>query len=134
MPEHRIRLRGGWECQHRPGELADGPEVVFRVDLPLESTEVLPARFLLTRRFGRPPLDERLEAVQLDLRNVVGLKAARINGYPISFVWTGDRDASIPLSDPLLPRNGLALEFDMTGVKHDENVLWGEIALVVGPR
>jgi hypothetical protein len=134
MPEHRIRLRGGWECQYRQGDGDEGPEVVCRIDLPLEPTHVFPSRFRLTRQFGRPPLDDRLEAVRLDLRNVVGLKAARINGSPIAFVWVDDRDASIKFADPLLSRNGLALEFDMADARPEENLPWGEIALVIGPR
>jgi hypothetical protein len=134
MPEHRIRLRGGWECQYREDHVEEGPEVVSRVDLPLDPTRVLPRRFRLTRQFGRPPLDVRSEAVRLELRNVVGLKSARINGSPIAFEWADDRDASIKLVDPMLPRNGLALEFDMAGAKHVENLPWGEIALVIGPR
>jgi hypothetical protein len=131
MPEHRIRLRGGWECQYCEGVATEGPEVIRRVNLPLESTYVFPRRFRLTRQFGRPPLDNRREAVHLDLRNVAGLIAARINGNPVAFVWADDRDASINVADPLLPRNGLALEFDMDGARHDENRPWGEIALVV---
>ena len=113
MPEHRIRLRGGWECHYRDGDDEDAPEAHRRVDLPAASSAEFPARFRLTRQFGRPPVDPRSESVTLEMRNVDGLKAARLNGRPIAPTQSEDRAWSVDLAEPLLPRNGLVLEIDL---------------------
>jgi hypothetical protein len=134
MPEHRIRLRGGWECHARESDDEDAPEVVRRIDLPAASAAELPARFRLTRQFGRPPVDLRNEIVSLEMRGVPGLKATRINGRAIELGLTEDAACSIDLSEPLLPRNGLVLEVELVGLPRSEGVPWGEIALVIRPR
>ena len=55
MAEHRIRLRGGWECR-----AADSPEsAAERLILPVRWSPRRPRRLRLTRRFGRPPLDDQ---------------------------------------------------------------------------
>ena len=133
MPEHRIRLRGGWECHYREGD-DDAPEVFSRVDLPAPSAADLPARFRLTRQFGRPPVDLRNEGVTLVMRNVHGLKSARLNGRPITPSSTPGGEWSVDLAEPLLPRNGLVLEVELDEPTRSAGVAWGEIALVIRPR
>jgi hypothetical protein len=133
--EHRIRLRGGWECQYREGEDDSAPEVLRRVDLPLASSAELPATFRLARQFGRPPVDPRNESVWLELRNTGGLKSVRLNGRPLLSPASSADDRAIELPDDLLPRNGLVLEFERRAAGPDEPAsLWGEIALVIRPR
>ena len=104
MPEHRIRLRGGWDCQYRERDDPDGPEVVRRVDLPVVWTEDFPRRLRLTRQFGRPPVDPASERVELELRDVPGLTTVRLNGQAVSGV-VAEGSRSIRLDEALLPRN-----------------------------
>lgn len=134
MPEHRIRLRGGWECHYRDGDDEDAPEVFRRVDLPSDSAADFPARFRLARQFGRPPVDLRNEGVTLEMRHVDGLQSARLNGRSIGPRMTPDPDWSIDLMEPLLPRNGLVLEVDFGEHGRPAAGPWGEIALVIRPR
>lgn len=132
MPEHRIRLRIGWECLYRDAE--DSPEVYRRIDLPAPSSADLPRRFRLTRQFGRPPVDPRNESLTLELRNVAGLKSARLNGRPLAVGGAEESDRDIDLADPLLPRNGLVLEVDVEEAARSDPAPWGNIALVIRPR
>ena len=128
MPEHRIRLRGGWDCQYREGDDPDGPEVVRRVDLPVAWPGDFPRRLRLTRQFGRPPVDPASEWVELELRDVPGLISARLNGLAVAGS-VADGAWSIRLGEALLPRNGLVLDVD----RGDEPGPWGEVALVIRP-
>ncbi|HEY2154319.1 MAG TPA: hypothetical protein VGH33_01725 [Isosphaeraceae bacterium] len=132
--EHRIRLRGGWDCLYRESEDEAAPEILRRVDLPLASPRELPARFRLARQFGRPPVDLRNESVCLELRNMPGLRSARLNGRPIGQAAAGSVEPTIELPEPLLPRNGLVLEVEGIVVGADDHAPWGEIALVIRPR
>src|SRR5205823_3450154 len=72
MPEHWIRLRGGWEW-HVPGA---GQEP-RRVTLPLAG---FPGGALLVRSFQKPPLDLRRETLWLRLDAVPGLVLVALNG------------------------------------------------------
>ncbi len=133
MPDHRIRLRAGWECLYRAPD-GDGAEVARRVDLPLPWPTDLPARFRLARTFGRPPVDLATETVVLELKDAPGLVAARLNGRPVELPQDGPADLDIPLDDPLLPRNGLILEVDLGGVAEGSAFPWGAVSLVIRPR
>jgi hypothetical protein len=133
MPEHRIRLRGGWQCQYREGDDPDGPEVLRRVDLPLASTAGLPARFLLCRQFGRPPCDPLVERVTLEIGNLPGLRSVRLNGRPIDPDPSTRPAWSFRLDGPILPRNGLIIEVELTDAPPAEGDSWGEVALVIRP-
>jgi hypothetical protein len=134
MPEHRIRLRGGWECHYREGDDPEGKEICRRVDLPLAPPIEFAARFQLCRQFGRPPSDPRIESVMLELRQVSGLKAARLNGLPITPVDSSDLDWLIELREPLLPRNGLILEVELDASSPPAGTAWGEVALLIRPK
>ena len=133
MPEHRIRLRGGWECHYREGDDGDGPEIVRRVNLPITWTDDLPRKIRLIRQFGKPPVDLQVEVVSLELRNVYGLEVARINGRESTVATSSDDSRSIALGDPLLPRNGLILEINLAEAQAREGE-WGEIWLSIRPR
>ncbi len=132
--EHRIRLRGGWECHYREGADDSAPEILRRVDLPLASPADLPAIFRLARQFGRPPVNYRNESVRLEIRNVAGLRSIRLNGRPVAPADGLSGDRTVELPDELLPRNGLVLEFERPTVESDEPSPWGDIALVIRPR
>jgi hypothetical protein len=132
--EHRIRLRGGWECHYREGDDEEAVDILRRVDLPAASLRDLPPRFRLTRQFGRPPVDPRNEDVYLEMRTVPGLRSARLNGQSIGPDPAGGRDWTITLPETLLPRNGLVLEVERDVAADDDPSPWGEIALVIRRR
>lgn len=133
MPEHRIRLRGGWDCLARVGDDPEGAEVVSRVDLPVAWPADAPRLVRLARQFGRPPVDAARERVDLELRHVPGLKAATLNGRPVAPGVVAGDDWSIPLGEPLLPRNGLILDVEL-GPDAPPDSPWGEVAIVIRPR
>lgn len=134
MPEHRIRLRIGWECHYREGDDEETSELYRRVDLPVPSVADFPLRFRLTRQFGRPPVDPRNESLTLEMRNVAGLKSARLNGRPIAANVLNRCDMDIELSGTLLPRNGLVLEIALGESVLSDPTPWGIISLVIRPR
>lgn len=129
MPEHRIRFRGAWDWHVREGEV----EFARRVTLPADWPVDVASPFRLVRRFGRPPFDPAVETVRLELIAVPGLVAARLNGRGLGGPPEGAVVWSVPLDEPLLPRNVLVLEVDL-GAFRDWPGGWGAIALVIAPR
>ena len=129
MPEHRIRLRGAWDWHGIEGEA----EFARRADLPADWPDDLAGPLRLLRRFSRPPLDPGREAARLELANVPGLVAVRLNGVDLGPVPAGDRDWIIPLGDGLLPRNSLVLEVDLPPGPEARRG-WGSIALVISAK
>ncbi len=133
MSEHRIRLRGGWDCHYREGGLEDSPEIVRRIDLPMKWLSDLPTQFRLTRQFGKPPVDMRFEEVSLEMKNVHGLNSVRLNGHVLT---RGPDDTgfwSVSLTEPLLPRNGVVLEV-VLDQRHNATPFQGDISLLIRPR
>lgn len=122
MPEHRIRLRAAWERID-----PDGDGSPARVDLPTtwaEADRDRPIR--LARRFGRPRVDDATGAVVLELADVPGLRAIRLNGRGLP-VPAGD-PGRVDLGGRLEARN--VLELDVVPARA-EGTPWGSIALVV---
>ena len=136
MPEHRIRLRGGWECHYREGDGRAGPgdprggvdlRPPRRADLagrasawPVSSDG--PRSIPRTRPSG--PRDAQRRGPQ------VGPAQRSAIGRPPRLPTT----ASIDLPDDLLPRNGLVLEVESwarTGSR--PHLPGGTIALVIRP-
>lgn len=126
MPEHRIRLRGAWVWAATDQA---GPPT-RRIDLPLTALGDLPPRFRLARKFGRPPFDPASQSLRLELADVPGLVAVALNGESLPRSSSAEGDWSIPLDDPLPPRNTLTLDVDLGSVAALEGP-WGSIALVV---
>ncbi len=121
MPDHPIRLRGGWELLP-----PDAPP--SRVTLPITWPADTPRRFQLVRQFGRPPLAVN-ERIAFRFEDVPGLISAHLNGIPLDI---GDvPGGSIPLVEPLPARNVLILDVDRDAVLPVHP--WGTIALMVGP-
>ncbi len=129
MPEHLIRLRGGWLRSDCEG----GPETVHRVSLPLEGPPRGTSRVTLTRQFGRPPIDPSGERLALRLEEVVGLVELRLNGRPMPIPPAGATDLDLS-SDDLRPTgNVLILEvLPLSGSPAGSNEpRWGRVALVI---
>ncbi|MEJ7638641.1 MAG: hypothetical protein WKF75_11860 [Singulisphaera sp.] len=94
MPEHLIRLRGGWLWGDREG----GADTARRVSLPLEAPPRGTTRVVLTRQFGRPPLDPGRERLALRLEGVVGLVEMRLNGRAMAIPSGGATDLELSLT------------------------------------
>jgi hypothetical protein len=129
MPEHLIRLRGGWEWRD-PGAAS-----ARRVALPMTWPAGLTAHVRLVRSFQRPTIDPAREALALRLESVSGLVAVWLNGRELARPDAGTTALCLPLDDPMPPRNVLVLEVDPTtpGRAGADPEPWGEIALVIRP-
>jgi hypothetical protein len=144
MPEHLIRLRGGWLWvdPYPGGEggatghlIGEGNDSGRRVTLPLTWPAATAGRVRLVRSFGPAPVDPGRETLILRLSQVGGLAAAWLNGREIARPIPGTTTLDIPLSEPLSRRNFLVLDVDLdppgSGLDPEP---WGAIALVIGPR
>jgi hypothetical protein len=131
MDEHRIRLRAAWVLDPGPDPGEGRPR---RVDLPIAWHEDAGPRARLRRGFGRPRLDPDRESARLELAEVPGLLAVRINGADAGPIG-GAGPLSVPLPDPLPARNVVELEVDLAGLGPAARArAWGQVAVVVGPR
>jgi hypothetical protein len=139
MSEHRIRLRGGWNCLPDPSLVRDEGEASGRdghaVTLPHPGPwPVGPGgRVHLTRSFGPPRFDPASESLSLHLERVAGLLSVRLNGREIARPGRGTDALRLPIDDPLSRRNLLTLVLDVSGTG-SVPAPWGEIALVISTR
>lgn len=123
MPEHRIRLRGGWELEDPDA----GAKASVMMALPVVwDASPSPRRLRLVRRFGRP----RSNRVRLVLENVEGLRSASLNGLPLTF--EGPSSGSISVDLPALDeRNVLTFDVEIGGADGGPATPWGSIALLI---
>ena len=122
MTEHRIRLRAAWD------RLDPGVEGSRRVDLPATWTPGdSPESFRLRRAFGRPRVGPG-GAILLELADVPGLVAARLNGGPLDIGPEVGGVIRVDVGDRLDTRNVVELDVDLAGVGPGP---WGSVALVV---
>ena len=114
MDEHRIRLRGGWECG-RIGTAGSAPE---RMTLPVRWAPEISGRMRLSRRFGRPHLDAARQILLLELDRVQGMQTLLLNGEILAAASPARSSYEIPLGE-LLERNLLVLEVETGGAGGD---------------
>jgi hypothetical protein len=129
MSEHRIRLRGGWECR----EVGPTASKVERIELPLHLSADVAGRLRLTRRFGRPPLEPGRQRLILEMDQVAGTRSITLNGEPIAAVSPETAQYAIELTK-LAERNVLVLEIDTPSPGASpagSGEHWGVIALVI---
>jgi hypothetical protein len=132
VPDHRIRLRGGWEsCP------VGAPAESERLTLPTNWGSVPSGRLRLTRRFGSPPLGPGRHVLLLILEKVPGIHSIRLNEREIPHVSPESSRYEIPLDD-LPARNVLILEVDPPIAQGPTDARtpagssgWGCIALVI---
>ncbi len=131
MAEHRIRLRGAWEC--RPGSCSTEPPE--RINLPIRWDPRNPRRLRLSRRFGRPPADFRREHLLLELDQARGIHSLCLNGTTLPAISPAKSYYLIPLPE-IEERNILVLEIETgeawQGVGERDSD-WGHIAILVRP-
>jgi hypothetical protein len=90
-------------------------------------------RLVLTRRFGRPPLDGGREVLLLQMESVRGIRALVLNGQHVAPVAVEEARFEIEIPD-LADRNVLSLEIELPEQGPDgsgSSEEWGMIALVV---
>ncbi len=128
MPDHWIRLRGGWEWRE-----AGLP--ARKVSLPMSWSPRFMAVFELVRSFQRPPIDPGCECVLLSLEDVDGLVSVWLNEEEIARPEPGATSLMIPIDRPLAARNTLVLKVDpgRCGGVNEFSSPWGTIALVIRP-
>jgi hypothetical protein len=129
LTEHLIRLRGGWTCR-APGS-AEGEE--RRLILPVQWASGGARRLVLTRRFGRPPLDQGRQVLVLRMERVRGIRSIALNGQTIAPVAVETSRFEIEVTD-LAERNVLTLEIELPEEGPDPAGSlqeWGDIAIVV---
>jgi hypothetical protein len=134
MPEHLIRLRGGW-LRLDPQAIPEAPAAgsARRVTLPMTWPIVPTGRARLARWFGLPTFDPVHEILALRLAHVGGLIAVQFNGREIARPSPGTTALEIPLNDPLPRRNLLVLDVDQTEARPESDP-WGIVALIIAPR
>jgi hypothetical protein len=131
VPDHRIRLRGGWESWW-----VGSPDVPERITLPTRWGSEKPGRIRLSRRFGCPPLDSATQVLLLFLEHVPGIRFISLNDQEIPGVSPETLSYQIPL-DCSQPRNVLVLEVEPPlahGQTEAESSDWGCISLVIQTR
>jgi hypothetical protein len=140
MPEHLIRLRGGWRCL----EDEDVPDTPTSVSgLPITLPVIWPARVApkaavrLVRDFTAPVLNPSRESLGLCMSSVGGLVAVQLNGRELARPAPGTAALELPLDDPLPRRNRLVLDVRlgeaMTSPSSPQQP-WGSVALVIRDR
>jgi len=123
VPEHLIRLRGGWELL----DADDANSTPSPLTLPTAwAPHPAPRRLRLVRKFGAPAADR----VRLALEAVEGLRAITLNGVPLAFDATSADRLVVDLP-PLGDRNVLTLDVDLAGPSTVPSPLWGRIALAI---
>jgi hypothetical protein len=129
VPEHLIRLRGGWESI----DLDDSDPCPKRITLPVPRGSGQSRRLRLARRFGRPPLDARTESLWLRLDRVAGLRSLMLNGSDIPVRLSSEGSIELPLAE-LPDRNELVLEVTLPAAAPQEPggpTAWGDVALLI---
>jgi hypothetical protein len=137
MPEHLIRLRGGWLCLEDGGApdasaSASGPRITLPVCWPAQA--VAKGAVRLVRWFTAPVLNASRESLSLRMSAVGGLVSVQLNGQELARPAQGTEALELPLPDPLPRRNYLVLDVRLGGAvaSHDfPQPAWGFIALVI---
>ena len=103
------------------------------MSLPLEGPPRGTSRVVLTRRFGRPPIDPDRERLALRLEGVVGLVGIRLNGRAMAIPPAGATDLELSPDDLRPSGNVLVLEvLPPSGTPAgSEDSRWGMVALVI---
>ncbi|APW63032.1 hypothetical protein [Paludisphaera borealis] len=123
MPEHLIRLRGGWKLHDLDAEASNATPLTLPV--AWESRPV-PRRLRLVRKFGRP----KIGRARLVLEAVEGLRAMTLNddSLAVDAAPPGRLDVDLP---PLGERNVLVLDVVIESASDEPASPWGNIALAI---
>jgi hypothetical protein len=120
VTEHRIRLRAGWTCARTGSGDGDHQKIALPISAPLTAGR----RLSLSRSFGTPKCATG-ETIWLELRKVLGLESALLNGRPLPEADDGQLCCEIG-TDWLAQRNLLVLEVELPLHGTDDGE-WGEV-------
>lgn len=127
MTEHRIRLRGGWECI----PLDSSASEAYRLTLPTHWKSDGPRRLRLIRRFSQPFLEAGARAV-LQMEQVPGICRLQLDGQSTPHGSPDRAEYEIAL-DGSAARHQLIMEIEpptpddpVTGAQE-----WGVVAVVI---
>ena len=123
MPEHVIRLRGGWTLLGRGVE--DRPT---KLTFPLTNLPESQGNLVFSRFFQRPPLANPGQTLWLELESVPGLKSITLNRQELARANPDGPIERLFLGNDLPARNQLVLRVD-SNVRLED--CWGSIALVI---
>ena len=128
MPEHRIRLRGGWEFQ-----VTGGSPWLPRQTLPLIAFPDGPGPVRLARNFQTPPMDAGSETLWLRLDAVPGLLSVVLNDRVLARGPFDKPVLDLTVGDALRPRNRLVLDVQPPAKSDSPFGVfpWGDVALVI---
>jgi hypothetical protein len=127
VTEHRIRLRGGWECIPLD---SSAPES-YRLTLPTRWKSDGPRRLRLIRRFNQPPLEAGARVV-LQMERVPGIRRLQINGQSTPHGSPDRSEYEIAL-DASAARHQIIMEIETPTPDEPRtgDSEWGVIALVI---
>jgi hypothetical protein len=134
MPEHRIRLRAGWQrLEPRPEGGFQETKVSSPVTLPLLWPSDQPDRshVRLGRYFASPRLDAQSESLLLRMERVCGLVSVVLNHREIGRLDPGETRADFIIPHPIPHRNLLILDVEPRRAGSIGRELWGIITLVI---
>jgi hypothetical protein len=131
VTEHRIRLRGGWECL----PIGSPESETYRLTLPTRWSLDSPASLRIIRRFNQPPLESGDELV-LRMEQVPGIRRLDLDGQRM--IQGSPHQSVYELAlNPSVDRHQLILEIETPTPDHAATEVpdWGAIALVIrSPR
>jgi hypothetical protein len=132
VPDHLIRLRGGWELIDAEATAESSGDRPVRLTLPVAWPKGSARLVRLVRKFGRPPHDPAHESLLLTLDRVPGLRALWLNELLLTLPDSNQGRLEIPL-DRLSERNELVLDVRPPHPPGEsgQSPPWGEIALVI---
>ena len=127
MTEHRIRLRGGWECS--PIEAPESE--TSRLTLPTRWESGASRRLRLIRRFQQPALEPGSEMI-LHMDQVPGIRRLQIDGRCTPQISADQSQYEIAL-DRSKTRRKLVLEIETpaSDPSMTEPQDWGFISLII---
>lgn len=127
MPEHTIRLRGGWRIGNPLGEKGE------RVTLPFSAWPAhLSTPTWFVRDFQGPRIDPARESIYLQILETPGITQISLNDAILSLAAVPDGDLEAPISPLPGLKNRLVLRVD--GVNAAACLAagaWGQVALVI---
>jgi len=123
VPEHLIRLRGGWELRDHEAAISEPTPLTLPIAWEPHTS---PRRLGLVRKFGRPHTGR----IQLILEAVEGLRSMTLNGESLAFDASSDGRLVVDLP-PLRERNVLTLDVEIDAPSSDPSAPWGSIALSI---
>lgn len=129
MPNHTIRLRGGWRGYEATGAALAG--TAAWVALPIVWPAGLSGPLRLERRFQAPPAVAGSEALAIVCEDVPGLVSIALNGRTLATAPFSSTAIRVGLARRDIQPRGNLLALEVLPGPPDPGRPWGRIALEV---